>query len=221
MVRRLEPHLLPGLAPVERLINSVAPRRTLPVIWLAASHPHHRRIRRRDRDVANRRNAFFIEHWLPSRPVIRGLPHAAGRSAHVHNVRIAFDHGEIINASTHHRGTNLAKLQVLEFVRGILRITWCARRAHRCRQHQHHTGKNPPKRPRRLLHLHLLARKVRHLTPVGRLAHQMFLEGPTNPVQTDAPYGPHVSWRPFRVFPCLLSKQLRCAPRLQITATPC
>src|SRR2546430_13419548 len=88
-------------------------------------------------------------------------------------------------------------------------------------QHQHHTGKNPPKRPRRLLHLHLLARKVRHLTPVGRLAHQMFLEGPTNPVQTDAPYGPHVSWRPFRVFPCLLSKQLRCAPRLQITATPC
>ncbi|HET7210099.1 MAG TPA: FAD-binding oxidoreductase [Terriglobales bacterium] len=37
-----------------------------------------------------------------------------------------------------------------------------------------------------MVHFHLLMRKVRHLTPAGHSAHQLFQEGPTNPVLKDA-----------------------------------
>src|SRR5206468_2344112 len=99
--------------------------RSLTVIRLAGSDPNHRWVGRSNGDIADRRNVLFVEHRLPGRAVVGRLPHSAGSGADVHDIRIAFDHGEVVNAPAHHRGADLAKFQVFEFVRGVLR---CARR---------------------------------------------------------------------------------------------
>src|SRR2546429_3946550 len=49
----------------------------------------------------SRRNVLFVEHRLPGRAVVGRLPHSAGSGADVHDIRIAFDHGEVVNAPAH------------------------------------------------------------------------------------------------------------------------
>ena len=60
-----EAHVLPCLAGVERLVNAVAPRRTLTVVRFAGAGPYDRGIRRRDRDVADARNRLLIKKEVP------------------------------------------------------------------------------------------------------------------------------------------------------------
>ena len=144
----LQAHVLPSLACIDGLVNAVAPRGALAVIGLAASDPNNRRIGRRDGDVANGGDPFFVEDRFPGGAVVGGFPNAAGGCAHVDDVRIALDHGEIIDAAAHDRRPNLAKFQVLEPVGGALGF---GRRQgeHGRGTHQRHTSDNRPKRPRR------------------------------------------------------------------------
>ena len=121
VVRGGQAHVFPGLATVERFVNSIAPRGTLAVVGLAAPDPDHGRIGRSDGNVADGRDAFLIEHRLPGCAVVGGFPDAAGGRAHVHDVGIDFDDCEVINAPAHHGGTNLAKFQILEFICRTLR----------------------------------------------------------------------------------------------------
>ncbi len=68
---RAQPHVLPGLSAVQRLVRAVAPRRTLPVVRLARSDPHDRGVGRRNRNVANRRH-----HVVPLLLVFHTPPEA-------------------------------------------------------------------------------------------------------------------------------------------------
>src|SRR5207247_6290276 len=53
------------------------------------------------------------------RSVIGCFPNAPRSRAHIHNVRIALHHSEIIDAPAHGRGANLPEFQALEFIGGI------------------------------------------------------------------------------------------------------
>src|SRR5437016_12650528 len=119
VARGFEPHSLPGLPAVERLVRSIAPGGTLPVVRFARSDPHDGRVRRGNRDVANRRDPLLVEYRLPCRAVVRGFPYASRSRAHVHDVRIALHDCEIVDAPAHRRGTNLPEFKILEFIGGI------------------------------------------------------------------------------------------------------
>ena len=67
----------------------------------AGADVHDVRIRRMDRDVADRRGAVGLEHRLERRAVVLGLEHAADRVADVDDARIAFGHGDVVDASAH------------------------------------------------------------------------------------------------------------------------
>ncbi len=114
-------HVFPSFAGVGGLVNPVAPGRALAVVRLAAANPHDRGIGRRDGNIANGRNRFFVKHRFPRGAIIGGLPDAASGHAYVNNVGVTFDCGEIVDPPAHYRGAEFAELQRLEFVhrRGV------------------------------------------------------------------------------------------------------
>ena len=67
VLRLAQPHVLPGLAAVGRLVDAVAPRRALAVVRFAGADPHDVRIGRVDGDVANRHRRLRVEDVLPGR----------------------------------------------------------------------------------------------------------------------------------------------------------
>ncbi len=119
VMRRRQPHALPGLAAVKRFVSAVSPGRALAIVRLTGSDPHNRGIRRRDGDVPDRGHRLFVEYRLPRRAVVRSLPHAAGGHAHKHDIRIVLHDRKIVDAAAHHRGADLPEFQAFEFVRGI------------------------------------------------------------------------------------------------------
>src|SRR5882762_6506780 len=180
VARRLQPHLLPGLPAVERLVRTIAPGGALPVVRLASSDPHHGGVRRRNRDVANRRHALFIEYRLPRRAVVRCFPHAPRCRAHVHNVRIALHHREIVDAPSHRRGADLAEFQIFELIGGTWLLAGRRQRTHGQRTKNHRTSQNRPQRILGMLHFHLPRCKARHITPAGPYSAANVLTGKPN-----------------------------------------
>ena len=65
----------PGVGGLE---HAVTERRALPVVRLAGADVEHARIRRRDRDVADRVRAVAVEDRLEGGAVVDGLPQPAG-----------------------------------------------------------------------------------------------------------------------------------------------
>ena len=96
-----EPHVLPGLAAVERAIDAVAPRRTLPIVWLAGANPNDVGIRRRYADVADRSRSLLVEDRIEGRAGVSSLPHAAGCGSDIESGCVAFDDSEVVDASAH------------------------------------------------------------------------------------------------------------------------
>jgi hypothetical protein len=124
----LQPHLLPRLAGVGGLVDAGAERGALAVVRFARADIHDVRIRRCDRDVADRRDRLLVEHGRERRPVVDGLPHATGRERDVVDVGIALDHGEVIDAPDHVGGADGSPREVLEDRIGALMDGWRRRR---------------------------------------------------------------------------------------------
>src|SRR6185369_16705737 len=106
MLRIPEPHVLPGLAAVERTIDTVAPRRTLSIIRLAGTDPDDIRVRGRYADVADRRRSLLVEDRLEGRAGVCGFPYAAGRGSYIEGRGVAVDNREVVDASAHVSGTD-------------------------------------------------------------------------------------------------------------------
>src|SRR6266550_1151108 len=183
VARGLQPHLLPGLPAVERLVRSIAPGGALPVVRLSCPDPHHRGVRRRNRNVANRRHALFIEYRLPRGAVVSRFPHAPRSRAHVHDVRIALHDCEIVDAPAHRRGANLAEFQILELIGGIWLVAGHGQRAHRQRAKNRRTSQNRPPSIPCMLHFHPPVCKARLITPAGPHSASNVLKEQTNPLQ--------------------------------------
>ncbi len=111
-----ETHVRPRLAAVRGLVDTVAPRRRLPVVRLAAAGPDQVGILLRDRDVANRNQPHVLELRLERRAVIDRLPDAAVSGADVVDRRIRFVHSQVRNAAGHRRGSNGPEVQSLELL---------------------------------------------------------------------------------------------------------
>ena len=76
VVRVSETHVLPCLAGVGRLVDTVAGVGTSRGEGVASADPHNVRLRRRQRDVADRAVTLTVENGLPGRSVVRRFPHA-------------------------------------------------------------------------------------------------------------------------------------------------
>ena len=91
------------LAGVGGLVHPVAERRALPVVGLARAHVEDVRVRRRHRQVANRRCRVGVEDLRERRAVVHGLEDSARRVPHVVGRRVRRDDGEVIDAAAHVR----------------------------------------------------------------------------------------------------------------------
>src|SRR5207253_9648038 len=101
-----EARVLPGLAAIERAIDTVAPRRTLAIVRFAGADPDDVRIVCRNRDVANRSRSLLVEQCFERRSIVRRFPKAARGRADVENIRVAFDYCDVVYAAAHIRGSN-------------------------------------------------------------------------------------------------------------------
>ena len=109
---RLQPHVPPRAASVGGAVDPVAPRRTLPVLRLAAPHPNHVGVGGRHGHVSDRGGRLVVEDRLEGGAVVDGLPHAPGRGAHIEGGRVGLHHGQVGNAAAHDGGPDVAPLQV-------------------------------------------------------------------------------------------------------------
>src|SRR6266404_3963442 len=177
VTRCAQPHVLPSLSSVQRFIGSVAPRRTLPIVRFARPHPHHRRIRWCDSDVADRRYSLLVENRRPRGAIVGRLPNATRSHANKHYVRIALYYREVINPPAHHRRADLPQLQVFEFVDNVRLV----RRARFFSSNKHCAtqpcGCCPLQNTRHSLHDPLPHRAARHHTPLFYNAHLCFWNG--------------------------------------------
>ena len=73
----LEAHVLPALAAVLALVDAVAVADAALRVVLAGAHPDDVRVRRVDRDAADRVGPLAVEDGRPGRPAVLGLPDAA------------------------------------------------------------------------------------------------------------------------------------------------
>src|SRR5207247_7174254 len=90
------------------------------------------------------------------RSVIGCFPNAPRSRAHIHNVRIALHHSEIIDAPAHGRGANLPEFQALEFIGGIRLVGRCHLRNRRQRSERGRANQNRSKSTPNMLHFNPL-----------------------------------------------------------------
>jgi hypothetical protein len=108
-------HVGPGFAPVEGAIHAVTPGRALAVVRFAGSRPDDVRIRRRDRQVADRKGSpVAIEDRFPRRPAVHALEDPAGCRAHEDDLRVRRHRLHVVNAPAEGRGADVAPLQTVD-----------------------------------------------------------------------------------------------------------
>src|SRR6266852_8848295 len=83
VLRVLQSDVLPRLAAIGRLVNSIAIRYVAAQAGLACSHVNPVRIRFRHGNRAARRDHALVANRLPAHAAIGGAPHASGYSAEV------------------------------------------------------------------------------------------------------------------------------------------
>ena len=84
----LEPHVLPGLAGVGRLVDAVAEMRAALAGVLAGAEPDDVRVLRIDDDAAEREGAALVEDRREGDAAVLGFPQAAERAGDVPDVRV-------------------------------------------------------------------------------------------------------------------------------------
>ena len=113
MPRALQLKVRPRLTAIIGAVHAVSPRRTAHAVRLARSDPHHR-IRRRQRDGADRHRCLTLENRLPGDAGVRRLPDAARRSGDVDRVGMARDDGDVDGPATGGGWPNRAPVECLQ-----------------------------------------------------------------------------------------------------------
>ncbi len=114
----LEPFVLPGLAAVLGLVDTVSPRHAAPVPRLSRAQPDDTGVGRGDGDRAERRGVAVGEDRLPDHAPVGRLPGAAGGGGDVQRVRIAGHAGDVCDTARGQRRPDLTPLQRSEMLGG-------------------------------------------------------------------------------------------------------
>ena len=102
----------PVLAAIGRLEHAVADRHAVASPGFARADPHDLRIRRIDRDSANRLHVFAVEDRLVGRAAVHRLPYSAARRAHKDRDAAVFFHRiQRGNSPAHGGRTDVARRQ--------------------------------------------------------------------------------------------------------------
>ena len=126
-LRFFQPHVLELASAVGRLVDAGAERRALTVVRFARADIDDVGVRRRDLDVADRRDRVLVEDRRPRRAVVDGLPDAARRVADVDDRRVALVDGDVVDASAHDGRADRAPDEPLE-QRVVRLVDWPGRR---------------------------------------------------------------------------------------------
>ena len=105
----------PGGAGIHRFVDAIAPGGALAIVGLAGSHVENRRVGRGEREVADRGIGLLVEDGLPGVAAVDGLEDSAGGGADIHDARVRFDHGEVVDSTAHGGGADTAEFQVLQY----------------------------------------------------------------------------------------------------------
>ena len=114
----LQPHPLPRLAGVGRLVDAVAEVRAALAGVFTGPEPHHVRVLRIDDDAAERERAAAVENRREARAAVRRLPQSAERAGHVPGIGALRIDGDVLNAAGLNRRADAAELETLEHVGG-------------------------------------------------------------------------------------------------------
>ena len=87
----VKPDVLPGLAAIDGLVNSIAMRNIAADASLSCAYVNNVWVRWRDGDAADGGGSLLVKHRSPGDRAIGGLPDAAARRAEVIGCRIAGD----------------------------------------------------------------------------------------------------------------------------------
>jgi hypothetical protein len=115
----LQAQVGPGGAGIHRLVNSVAPRRTLSIVGLAGTDVENGGIGWCEREVTDGGIRLIVEDGLPGVASVDGLEDSAGGGSYVDDARIGFHHGEVVDSPPHGGGADAAEFQVLQNGIGI------------------------------------------------------------------------------------------------------
>src|ERR1019366_5706661 len=108
----------PVVAGVGRAIDTAAPRGTLPVVVLACAGPDDLRVSREDRERTERVVGLVAEDILPRDAVVRALPDAPARRAHIEDRGISRIDLQVVDAAAGCGGADRTKVQGGERRRG-------------------------------------------------------------------------------------------------------
>ncbi len=139
----LEPHALPGLAGIRRLVDAVAEGDAALVVVLAGAEPHHVRVLGVDGHRAERVRAVILEDRRPGVAAILGLPEIAGRRRRIPDVRVPGIDRDVGNAAGGQAGAEAPEFERLEGVDGqagtalAVQHGDCGQRAGRQQQRAH------------------------------------------------------------------------------------
>ena len=91
------------------------------IVGLAGSHIENRRVGRGEREVADGGVGLLVKDGLPGVASVDGLEDSAGGGADIHDARVRFDHGEVVDSSAHGGGADVTEFQILQhgFVPGL------------------------------------------------------------------------------------------------------
>ena len=112
-----EPHALPRLAGVGRLVHAVAVADAALVVVLAGAEPDDVRVARVHGDAPERIGAVGLEDRRPRVAAVLGLPQVARRGGDVPHARVLRVDVEVGHAARRDRGTDAAESEVFERIR--------------------------------------------------------------------------------------------------------
>src|SRR5262249_29122987 len=117
----LLPDMLPGLAGVLGLVDTVAGSDVAPDVRLAGADVDHARIGRRQRNRPARRDRLVVEDRLPDVAAVAPFPHARHRAGGIVGLRVARHTASTADASAD-RWADGPELETLEEVPPFLRL---------------------------------------------------------------------------------------------------
>jgi len=115
-VRVGQPHVLPGVTTVDRLVDPRARHRRTENVGLACAHPDDVLVGRRQGDVTDRGRSGLLEDRLPAHALVLAPPHAARGAGHVDRVVVPLrgHDGDIRHAAGDVRRSHELPRQVAE-----------------------------------------------------------------------------------------------------------
>ena len=113
-MRFLKPHVLPGLATVSGLVNTIAPERTALIVCFTGTDPNRFRVLRIQSDVSDGCRGLAFENAIPSRAIVFSFPKSASGTGHKDVMRVVGIDLDISHAATGCSWAYLSPRKLLE-----------------------------------------------------------------------------------------------------------